>query len=70
MNFLKSGINQDPWTFEEDVKIFEAIKRHGKKWKILETIVIGRSENQIKNRYNGTLKFIEKKAKEKIGVKK
>lgn len=46
--------------------ILRGIRDHGRKWKILEKTLNGRSENQIKNRYYGTLSFIEKKVKKKL----
>lgn len=42
------------------------IKEEGRKWKELVIQFKGRTELQLKNRYNGTLKSIERRVELKI----
>ena len=70
INFLRSDIVQKPWSPEEDMVIMKGVKKNGRKWKVLEQELEGRSENQIKNRYYGTLIFIERRIERKIKKEK
>jgi hypothetical protein len=40
------------WTAEEDAKLTEAVKRHGKKWTLVAALVPGRSNPQCLKRWN------------------
>lgn len=44
------------WSLEEDLKLFELVLKHGKKWAEISRIITGRTENGVKNRYNSMLK--------------
>jgi hypothetical protein len=55
-NHLNPGINKDAWTLEEDKCIWESVQRHGKKWAVIALELAGRTDNQIKNRYNSSLR--------------
>ena len=66
-NYLRPGINKDPWTYEEDLLLLNMMKVYGKDWNSIEGKFKGRTHNQIKNRYYGRLKRIEDK---KIKAKK
>ncbi len=49
------------WTLQEDKILFEKIHRHGQKWVIISTEMLGRSENNLKNRFYGALRKIMRK---------
>ena len=52
---LDPSINRRPWTPEEDFQIIQLQKAIGNKWSQIKCIIHGRTENQIKTRFN-TLK--------------
>ncbi|KAL3778143.1 hypothetical protein ACHAW5_003151 [Stephanodiscus triporus] len=54
VNFLNPAINHRPWSFEEDVRLWEAHAKYGKRWTAIgiERFHTMRSENQIKNRWH------------------
>jgi hypothetical protein len=60
-NYLRPGINKEPWTFDEDLLLMNLLRVHGKDWDFIEGKLKGRTHNQIKNRYYGRLKRIEDK---------
>ena len=56
LNVLVENIKKDPWTEEEDRVILFMLERYGPLWcRIAETLK-GRTEMQVKNRYNLHLK--------------
>lgn len=59
---MQEGISKEEWKIEEDLLLLELIKKNGKKWRYLTQYFEGRTELQLKNRYKGTLKFLERKA--------
>jgi hypothetical protein len=54
VNFLNPAINHRPWSFEEDVRLWDAHAKYGKRWTVIgiERFHTMRSENQIKNRWH------------------
>jgi len=50
--YLAPGICHDPWTPEEDQLLREKFDEFGPKWAIISKFFRGRSDNNIKNRYN------------------
>lgn len=44
------------WTEEEDKIIVELHNKFGNKWAFIASQIPGRSDNAIKNRFNGTIK--------------
>lgn len=54
-NHLQPNINKEPWTEQEDLKIQLGVVRHGHKWSTIARGMPGRTDNQIKNRYNCTV---------------
>ena len=44
------------WTLEEDLLIVRLHREHNARWSEMAKFVPGRTDNQIKNRYNSNLK--------------
>ena len=53
---LDPDVVKKKWTVNEDILIFNLIKRFQTSWSEIARHVNGRSDNQIKNRYNSNLK--------------
>ncbi|KAG4393407.1 hypothetical protein AAZX31_03G065000 [Glycine max] len=53
-NHLQPNIKKGPWSVEEDQILIEAHKIYGNKWTKIGERLPGRTENTIKNRWNGT----------------
>tara|TARA_B100001094_G_C18166746_1_gene792587 strand:- start:1403 stop:2347 length:945 start_codon:yes stop_codon:yes gene_type:complete len=52
---LDPMINKGPWTQAEDLILLRAQKRFGNKWALISKYLPGRSDNSIKNRWNGKI---------------
>ena len=50
--YLAPGINQSPWTKEEDEKLVQKYNELGSKWSMIAKFFDGRSANALKNRFN------------------
>jgi myb proto-oncogene protein len=58
-----NGKSPGKWTPEEDAKLTEAVKKHGKKWVAVAAMVPGRTDKQCRRRWVDTVDpAIEKKA--------
>ena len=55
-NHLRPGLRFGPWSEEEELMLIEAHSRLGPKWKALSDIIAWRSEVNIKNHWNSTLR--------------
>ncbi|CAF2111745.1 unnamed protein product [Brassica napus] len=64
-NHLRHGIKKGSWTKEEDRILVEAHKVFGNKWANIALKLCGRTENAIKNRWNGTKRRIHQKRMKK-----
>lgn len=53
---LNPEVIKKKWSFDEDVLILKLHKKFGTRWSEISKHVSGRSDNQIKNRYNSNLK--------------
>ena len=53
---LDPNVTHSPWTQEEDDQLIQLHETYGNQWTKLVSFFEGRSENQIKNRWNSTLK--------------
>jgi hypothetical protein len=55
-NHLDPDNNREPWTPEEDALLIQLHEQHGNQWVKIATLMRGRSDNHIKNRWNSTLR--------------
>ncbi|KAL8145162.1 uncharacterized protein LOC141705795 [Apium graveolens] len=53
-NHLKPGLKKGAWTEEEDMQLIRAHEKMGNKWVEISKLLPGRSETDIKNRWNAT----------------
>jgi hypothetical protein len=58
-NHLDPGNNKDGWAPEEDVLLIRLHEEHGNHWMKIATLMPGRSDNHIKNRWNSTLRMCD-----------
>ncbi|CAD8189833.1 unnamed protein product [Paramecium octaurelia] len=59
-NVLNPNISRSSWTKEEKIKLIQLILDYGKKWSKIQCEMNGRSENQIKNQYNGIIRNLKR----------
>ena len=55
-NYISPDNNFEPYTMEEDAIIAQKVAEIGTKWSVISSILVGRSDNSVKNRYNTVLK--------------
>lgn len=54
---LRPGLNRDPWTAEEDARLLQLRSEVGNAWASMIVQFPGRSYNQLKNRWYGSIRF-------------
>lgn len=59
MNFLNPEIKKDPFTLEEDIYLLSKRLEIGNKWAEIIKQMPGRTENNVKNRFNMMFKNIK-----------
>lgn len=64
-NNLDPSIKKGQWTKSEDKIIFEMFKKEGPKWALIASLLPGRTENSIKNRFYSTIRRV-RNAEEKL----
>lgn len=57
-NALSPNVKKGGWTTKEDYIIFRFYKQYGSKWSKIANLLVGRTENSIKNRFYSTLRRI------------
>jgi hypothetical protein len=55
-NYLSQAVDGPQWTAEEDLRLQRTVCERGHKWKALEIHFPGRTDIQLKNRYNVILR--------------
>ncbi|CAD8103863.1 unnamed protein product [Paramecium primaurelia] len=56
LNQLQMHINYEKWTDQEDKMILKLYKKFGTKWSYISSLLNGRPENMVKNRFYATLR--------------
>ncbi|CDW82128.1 myb-like dna-binding domain containing protein [Stylonychia lemnae] len=69
INFLSPDIKREPWSPKEDLLLLEKQKQIGNQWAQIAKEIPGRTENQVKNRFNSMLKKIREEKTFKSEVK-
>ena len=59
-HYLSPDICREKWTHDEDNLLLSTVEAQGKKWKLFENIFTGRTEIDIRNRYNILMRRINK----------
>lgn len=66
-NQLNPSVKRGPFTPEEDNTILMQHAIHGNKWAVISRFMPGRTDNQVKNRFNSTLRRVISSQKKESG---
>lgn len=70
INFLSPDIKRDQWTPQEDLLLLTKQQSIGNQWALIAKDILGRTENQVKNRFNSLIKKIREEKTFSDGLKK
>ncbi|CAD8170208.1 unnamed protein product [Paramecium octaurelia] len=59
-NVLNPAIQKSLWDSKEKLNLIQLVYKYGKRWSLIQHHIKGRSENQIKNQYNGITRSLKK----------
>ncbi|EAX86725.1 Myb-like DNA-binding domain containing protein [Trichomonas vaginalis G3] len=59
-NHLSPGLENGPWTREEDDLLRKLFKEYGSKWSLISSYFKSRSDTNVKNRWNSIAKMSSK----------
>lgn len=68
-NYLDPHIKKGKWTPREDALIFEQQKLLGNKWSRIAKMLVGRTDNQVKIRYNSLMRRKQARAQNNLYLK-
>lgn len=55
-NHLSPNVARSSWTEQEDQLLIELHKKYGNQWTVIASFMEGRTDNNVKNRWNSSLK--------------
>ena len=64
--YLSPSINKKPWTEKEESFLMKMVRQYGKQWVTISLLFDGRTETQLKNKYNALLRRVNKKKRNKV----
>jgi hypothetical protein len=62
-HYLSPALIHKSWTHEEDTLLLQTVQESGSRWKVLESSFPGRSDVNLKNRYNMLIRKHSKPAR-------
>jgi len=65
-NHLAPEVKKGDWSKEEDQLIVAAVREHGTKWSLIQKLLVGRSDNSIKNRYYSAIRKAQRLEKRSV----
>ncbi|CAD8203351.1 unnamed protein product [Paramecium pentaurelia] len=60
MNYLNPKLKKTNWNQQEDLQLLNMVVKNGKRWSLISSLLDGRTENQVKNRFKSLIQKIYK----------
>ncbi|CAD8110790.1 unnamed protein product [Paramecium sonneborni] len=60
MNYLNPKLKKTNWSQQEDLQLLNMVVKNGKRWSLISSLLDGRTENQVKNRFKSLIQKIYK----------
>lgn len=70
INFLSPDIKRDKWSLREELTLMRRHQELGNQWALIAKRIPGRTENQVKNKFNSLIKRIREEKTYGVGLKK